>query len=214
MAKQIIVFTILTMCVFCESAKGLKKRIRTSKCKYTFVVNEMNTAVNCPNALSQLQADTEPQISFRANPLLPLKVPHTVSERQNSGEMKSWLNNMEKQLYQELKKSDQINTTLSKHEISLSKAEKLLTEYQSNFTAIFRMLRYLESSIQEQSSTSRNLDKKLSGVMLDVVEVNNVLSKKVTTKDGQVHSKDIQVQSVSKVTSCSVSPETVIYRGQ
>lgn len=209
-----VVTMTLWMVIFwniCHAEHGMKRKIKTSRCRYTFVVNEIDTQ-NCPNALSQLQADTQPEKSLYVNPLLPLNVPQQVTEGENSKEVKSWLNNLEKQLYKELKKGDEINTTLSKHEQSLSNAEKLLKEYESNFTAIFRMLRFLETSIQDQNAMSRNLDKKLSGVMLDVVEVNNVLSKKVAKVDGQVHAKEIQVQSVSKVTSCSVSPETVIYR--
>lgn len=209
--KLFTVVLILTLCLNCGKVTGLKRRIKTTKCKYTFVVNEMDTA-NCPSALSQVQADKEPEKSFRVNPLLPLNVPTTATV-ENSNELKTWLNNMEKQLYSELKKSDIINTTLSKHEQSLSKAEQVLRDYETNFTTIFRMLRYLESSIQDQNKMSKNLDKKLSGVMLDVVEVNNVLSKKVTAVgDGQIHAKEIDVQSVSKVTSCSLSPETVMYR--
>lgn len=214
MAVKISVILMLMFCLTCGKVTGLKRRIKTAKCKYTFVVNEMDTA-NCPNALSQVQADKEPEKSFRVNPLLPLSVPTTVTQTENSNELKSWLNNMEKQLYHELKKSDEINTTLTKHEQSLSKAEQILRNYETNFTAIFRMLRYFENSMQDQNKMFKNLDKKVSGVMLDVVEVNNVLSKKPTAAvDGQVQAKEIEVQSVSKVTSCSVSPETVIYRGE
>ena len=198
-----------------EKLPGKKRRIKTSKCKYTFVVNEVDTS-NCPNALSEVQADKYTEKSFQVNPLLPLRVPTSqVVSDEKAKEVTSWLSNMEKQLYEELKKSDVINTTLTKHESSLSKAEKILRQYEANFTAIFRMLQYLESSLQNQNKVSKNIDKKLNGVMLDVVEVNNVLSKKVTiSADGKPQGKVIDVKSVSAVTSCSVAPETVKYRGR
>lgn len=192
-------------------ANGLKRKIKTSRCKYVFVVNEVDSQ-KCPNSLSELQADRQPEKSLPNNPLLPLNLPQSVGDKGNLTDTKSWLNNIEKLLYSELRKGEEINTTLSRHEVSLSNAEQLLKDYESNFTAIFRMLRYLETSIQEQNTMSRNLDKKLSGVMLDVVEVNNVLSKKVAKVDGQVQAKDIAVQSVSMVTSCSVAPESIIFR--
>lgn len=194
-----------------KTTEGIKRqrRVKTTKCKYTFIVNEMDTS-NCPSALQQLQADREPEKSVRVNPLLPQDVPLG----ENPKEVKKWLNTLESKFYEELKRSDEINTTLSKHEVSLKHAEKLLTEYQSNFTAIFRMLRFLENSIQDQSMTSKHLDKKLSGILLDVMEVNNVLSKKAVSIDGQVQDKNIEVQSVSKITSCTKSPEAVVYRGK
>ncbi|WAR11570.1 FGL2-like protein [Mya arenaria] len=204
---RLVYFFLLTFS--CGELARMKRKIKTHRCKYTFVVNEMDAA-DCPNSLPSLQADREAQVSIPVNPLLPLRAPERIS--QSSGEVKEWLSNMEKQLYDELQKTRDINSTLSRHEHSLSKAEKLLTEYQSNFTTVFRMLRYLENTILTHGEISKNLDKKLSGVMLDVVEVNNVLSKKVVTPDGIIQTKNIEVQSVSKVPSCSISPESVVFR--
>jgi len=193
----------------CAHAWGLKRKIKTARCKYTFVVNELDSA-SCPQTV---QADRHSEVSLRENPLVPLRAPKGVTANE-SGEVKEWLSNMEKQLSDELQKSNDINSTLARHETSLTKAEQLLAEYQSNFTAIFRMLRYLEMSIKDQGEISQNLDKKLSGVMLDVVEVNSVLSKKVVTVDGEIHTKNIEVQAVSQVTGCSRAPDAITFKGK
>ena len=208
--------TVITLCILCGLAQGQskssKRRIKSAKCKYTFVVNEFG-GENCPNVTPQQQADALPQKSYRESPLLQRSALHNMPLR-NSSELTSWLTNMEKQLVEELRKSIDINTTLSQHQNTLSKTEKLLTEYESNFTSIFRMLRYLESSIQDQTMMSANLDKKLSGVMLDMAEVNTVLTKKVAKKDdGNVQRKFIEVQSATQTFSCSKSPESIVYRG-
>ncbi|KAH3778697.1 hypothetical protein DPMN_180167 [Dreissena polymorpha] len=206
---RVTLFTIL-YCILCCSSSGLKKRIKTNKCKYTFVVNEVDTS-SCPNAIQQLQADVyQPQTSVPASPYLPLQAPENI--RGNPSEVKEWLTNMEKQLYEELQKSSTLNNTLTRHETSISTTEKKLQEYEKNLTMIFRMLRYLEGSLNEQGEASRQMDRKLSGVMLDVVEVNSVLSKKITVVDGNIRGKHIEVQSASSVTGCSVSPESVVFR--
>ena len=204
---------ILWMCLL-SSVKTLKRKIKTTKCKYTFVVNEMDMA-NCPNALPALQADKSAKkpvtINTRyQNPFM--KREKTESSAENT-EVITWLGNMEKQLMDQLDKTVEINSTINKHEVTLSKAEQALGTYESNFTAIFRMLRYLEESIREQSEVSRNLDNKLSGIMLDVVEVNNVLSKKVPAGGDKLIDKVIQVQSVSQVHSCPSSPEVIKFKG-
>ena len=192
-----------------------KRKIKTSKCRYTFVVNEMDTK-NCPNALPQLQADkvVETPVSANTNYQNPFfRLPQSTSV-ENNEEVLTWLNNMEKQLLEQLHKTVEINSTISKHETTLNKAEQMLGTYESNFTAIFRMLRYLEESLREQHEVSRNLDNKLSGIMLDVVEVNNVLSKKVPASGTELLDKAIQVQSVSQVHTCSDSPEVVKFKGK
>ena len=197
-----------------SNVNSSKRKIKTSKCRYTFVVNEMDTA-NCPNALSQLQADkvAEKPISVSTNYQNPFAQIPQYTPKENNGEVVTWLNNMEKQLLDQRHKTVQINSTISKHETTLNKAEQILGTYESNFTAIFRMLRYLEESIRDQHEVSRNLDNKLSSIMLDVVEVNNVLSKKVPASGTELLDKAIQVQSVSKVHTCSDSPEAVKFKG-
>lgn len=205
-----LTFTFFVLCLTITSY-ALRRRIKTTKCRYTFIVNEVDSG-HCANVLSPQQSDTFPERSLSVNRPVPLHLPSATGEQK---EVNSWQTNMEKQLYQELQKTSELNSTVSKHESTLQKTEKLLAEYSSNFTAIFRMLQYLEKSVQEQNALSDNLDKKLSGVMLDVVEVNTVLSKKViATADGDVRSKVIEVKSASQETSCSRSPDSVVYRGQ
>ena len=204
---------ILWMCIL-SSVKTLKRKIKTTKCKYTFVVNEMDMS-NCPNALPALQADKHAKKPVTA--YTNYQNPYTKQEKAESStentEVITWLGNMEKQLMDQMDKTVEINSTINKHEATLSKAEQALGTYESNFTAIFRMLRYLEESIREQSEVSRNLDNKLSGIMLDVVEVNNVLSKKVPAGGDKLIDKVIQVQSVSKVHNCPSSPDVIKFKG-
>ena len=215
--KKLLLLLVSMFLLQYNTTSALKRRIKTRKCRYEFVVNEMDTS-NCPGTLSKLQADKEPGKSLYKNPLqsaFNLNVPAQLDSIGNSGEVKSWLNSMEEQLFAELRKTNEINSTLSKHEMSLNKAEKMLATSQSNFTSVFRMLRYLEQSIQKQGLHIRNLDKKVSGVMLDVVEVNNIVSNTVPVVNGhQAKGKEIEVQSASQITSCTKSPEVITFRGK
>ena len=205
--RYLVNIVLLSIATFCLQVDGLRRKIKTQKCRYTFVVNEMDMS-NCPSTLPQLQADRDTLPTTYNRPY------NLQSHTNSSSEVKSWLDNIEKQLYDELRKSNEINSTLTKHELSLGRAQKLLSSYESNFTAIFRMLSYLEQTMQEQSDLSQHLDKKLSHVMLDVVEVNNVLSKKVAVKDGHVQDKDIRVKSASKINACPETQEAVTFRGR
>ena len=170
---------------------------------------------NCPNALPQLQADkvAETPVTINTKYQNPFVNPQNVASSAENTEVITWLGNMEKQLMDQLHKTVAINSTINKHEVTLNKAEQALGTYESNFTTIFRMLRYLEELIREQNEVSRNLDNKLSGIMLDVVEVNNVLSKKIPVTGDKLIDKAIQVQSIPQVRTCPSSPEVVKFKG-
>ncbi|KAL3859865.1 hypothetical protein ACJMK2_010054 [Sinanodonta woodiana] len=205
--KEIV--TIVCIFPILESAK---RHISSTKCKYTFVVNELDSS-SCPNALSPLQADKDTNSnleSLSSQRIIPFP---TGTNGQSTQELVTWLNSMEKQLVQEVRKSHIINTTLAKHDSELERAEIILDEYRSNFTSVFKMLRYLEQKITRQHEVSRNLDNKLSNIMLDVAEVNNVLSKKVPTKNGLLQDKEIKVQNAAKVNACSATTsEAVVFK--
>ncbi|KAK3581103.1 hypothetical protein CHS0354_033893 [Potamilus streckersoni] len=205
-----VIVTLVCIIPILESAQ---RHIRSTKCKYTFVVNELDTS-SCPNALSQLQADKDTNSNLDSLSSLRTIPFQAATNGQSTQELVNWLNSMEKQLVQEVRKSHIINTTLAKHDSELERAEIILDEYRSNFTSVFKMLRYLEQRITSQHEVSRNLDNKLSSIMLDVAEVNNVLSKKVPTKNGLLQDKEIKVQNAAKVNSCSTTSEAVPFKGK
>ena len=68
-----------------------------------------------------------------------------------------------------------------------------------------------------QRKINRSLNKKLSNVLLDVVEVNNVLTRvPKTSQDGvKVTTKNFTVQSVAHVRSCpGVTDKSPTFRGK
>ncbi|XP_076470094.1 uncharacterized protein LOC143300366 [Babylonia areolata] len=125
-------------------------------------------------------------------------------EREVVGVLKSQVRDLEERLLQEMVMSRQLNSTLGRHDSALLQAEKRLADYQANFTTLYRAMVFVQRQLHRQRKVNKNLNKKLSNVMLDVVEVNNVLTRVPTSpRDGvKATAKTFHVQSVAKVRSC------------
>lgn len=196
----VLVFLLTSWLHLCEfkNTKVGRKIIRTQRCKYTFVVKEVD-AGNCPSSIQPpLQADDQQLVM--------------------SGDMSALINRLqevEKQLDGEKKKNSNLNESISKQELTLKKADSMLEQYQSNFSNIFHIINHLERSLHAQKSGYKDLEKKVSSVVLDVLEMNNILTTKVVPSDNSnVNLKDVQVESVSKIHNCGLTNVDATFRGK
>ncbi|XP_033754642.1 fibrinogen-like protein 1 [Pecten maximus] len=186
----ILVLTLTAVFEICEfkKAKLGRKIIRTQRCKYTFVVKEV-AAGHCPTSIQPpIQSDDQQLMSGDMSTLI------------------SRLQEVEKQLDGEMMKNNNLTESISKQELTLKKADYMLEQYRSNFSNLFHIIHHLERSLHTQRSSYRDLEKKVSSVVLDVLEMNNILTTKVSPSDNSNPIlKDVQVQSVSKIHNCGLS---------
>lgn len=184
--------------------KSKSASVRSTKCAYTIVVNEVD-ASQCPVMTQPVQSD------HTANGKTQKK--STVSSSEVQG-LTSKIHNVETTLLGEIVKNRELNTTLTQHSIMLEKAEDRFLKYQNNFTSLFRAIMFMEQKIRKQKEISRNLDNKLSNIMLDVVEVNNVLSRKTPGPGTSLKDKQIKVESAAHVRQCGITDDTDIFQGK
>ena len=121
-------------------------------------------------------------------------------------EIGTLLKDVENKLLEEMVRNRALNSTLSRHESLLQEARNTLESYRSNFTSVFYQMMQVERKLHRQRRINRSLNKKLSNVILDVVEVNNVISKKLPTSGGPVTGnaagKKFEVESSSSIRAC------------
>ncbi|XP_076448814.1 uncharacterized protein LOC143285434 [Babylonia areolata] len=144
------------------------------------------------------------------------------SSDKDVGVLRSQVKDLEGRLLEEMVRTRELNSTLSRHSSALQQAERQLGAYSSNFTTLYRAMVFVQRQLQRQRRINKSLNKKLSNVLLDVVEVNNVLTRGPTSSrglqgggggGGKAAVKDFQVQSVAKVRSCpGVTDQSVNFR--
>ncbi|XP_067651297.1 techylectin-5B-like [Haliotis asinina] len=207
-AGVVVLVTVLMLKAHGMAARQQRASTKTPNCEYVFVVNEFDTS-KCPALGSQAyQADSYPASH---NGQMP-RVAHGARGK-NIDNLSSKMRDMESRLFDEMVKNRELNSTLSRHEHMLKHAIEMLHAYKSNFSSIFRTMMYMETKLKHQRSMSRSLNHKLSNVILDVVEVNNVLTKKVPTSDRTVQDKAISVESVASVRSCpGITDQSKVYK--
>ena len=203
------------MALSIQSSRTLKKdrkTLKTKRCKYTFVVKEMPLgSASCPNSVNEVpQKDI---FSKYSKPMTSMTSMVKDGEIQN---LAMRLQHIEQNLNGEIQKNDFLNATISKQERDLQKADHQLQECRGNFSKIFKLVNHLERTIQAQKTHYRDLEKKVSSVVLDVVEVNNVLAKKTAPLSGipNVDKKEILVESVANIRSCGLTNPDAIFRGK
>lgn len=206
--RRVTILIILWLLLINDLVNGRKRRrIHSSKCQYTFIVNEMDPSL-CPSPVVDFQADT---ISRTRH--IKLDNTSTVNNHKMQ-DMLVWLHKIEKQLIGEMVRNEELNKTIAKHEDALRTANERFNDYHKNVTNLFKTMMYLEQKMLQQSDVSKNLDNKLSGIILDVVEVNNVLSNKVPTRGANLSGKEILVESASAIRSCGVTDEAAVFQGK
>ena len=76
---------------------------------------------------------------------------------------------------------------------------------------------FVQRQMQKQRRINKSLNKKLSNVLLDVVEVSNVLTRMPASPQngGKATTKNFEVQSVAEVRACpGVTDKSITYRGR
>ena len=216
-------------------------KVHSSHCSYTLVINEFDVS-KCP----VMQADAKPGQDPRRyrwgdspgnsrahsySPFQALDSQDQVRLQEMGGSpqpapaggdrqvdvLKSQIKDLESRLLEEMVRSRELNSTLARHTTALDKAEKQLTSYTSNFTAIYRAIMFVQRQMQKQRRINKSLNKKLSNVLLDVMEVNNVLTRMPVSPQngGKATTKDFEVQSVAEVRACpGLTDKSVTYRGR
>lgn len=218
--RKILVILLFSF-YFCLGMKTSKnsnrKLLKTKRCKYTFVVKEMVDGGHCPNQVQEFpQADKRMESStLAADSKNPYSIIKSTTNQILSGstftQLEKRLKAVESMLEDQTLENTNLNQTISKQEFKLQQCDKMMNDYHKNITNMFRLMNHLQRSINGQKQGYRELEKKVSGIVLDVVEVNNVLEKKVTAFDNTVSMKrkNIQVETISKVLNCGqTNPET------
>lgn len=138
----------------------------------------------------------------------------STSKTDQVASLNSLIKDMEAKLLDEMVRSRELNSTLARHELLLASAQEALESYKTNFSSVFRTMMLMERKLQNQRKINKSLDKKLSNVILDVVEVNNVLTQKLPIGDAAKSSKKFAVESISDARSCpGISDSSTLYKG-
>lgn len=187
---------VLNMKVDKVSSLKTKKTIKTKRCRYVFVVKEMDTS-SCPNEItSQRPIDNEVITEDFRNDMHPRK-PLFKGGSNDIEDLNNRLQNMEQELDHEKQKNSNLNVTISKQEMTLQN--------------MYRFINNMKIDQHKQKQKYNELEKKFIGMELDVAEVNNVLTKRGTLSEvstGETQ-KEIPVQSAAKTHSCAMTnPDT------
>ena len=220
----------LLLCVVAAQEKAaLEKTVSTSAksdlCTYTLVVHEFDTS-KCTaykpeyaladgadrqrphdDAPSTYVSSAERRKSRRSRLTEADKSKiRPSSNDEDSPELGTMLKDVENKLLEEMVRNRALNSTLSRHEALLQEARNTLDSYRSNFTSVFYQMMQVERKLHRQRRINRSLNKKLSNVILDVVEVNNVISKKLPASGapvaGNSAGKQFSVESSSSIRAC------------
>lgn len=92
----------------------------------------------------------------------------------------------------------------------------MMNDYYKNIINMFCLMNYFQRLINGQKQGYWELEKKVFGIVLDVVEVNNVFEKKVMVFDNIVSMKckNIQVEIIFKVFNCGQINFEIIFKGR
>ncbi|KAL8574588.1 hypothetical protein ACOMHN_061588 [Nucella lapillus] len=242
----VVVVVVFTLLQGQQGETRREARVHGSQCSYTLVVNEFD-ASKCPVMQADAQPGNEPPQHYpwqdsqdpsassgrrlpyapssqsrahfyrSARPASQRKPPAQDSDKE-MGVLRSQVKELDGRLLEEMVRTRELNSTLSRQATALRKAEEQLGSYGSNFTAIYRAMVFVQRQLQKQRKINKSLNKKLSNVLLDVVEVNNVLTRGPASSSqvGQGKdsaAKDFQVHSVAKVRSCpGVTDKSTTFR--
>lgn len=223
----LLVFVITTS--LCRASGQSEAKVKTSHCSYTLVVNEFD-ASKCPAMHPDVMArDSSFDQGYAQHPFkmdYPPggRVMHDKHDNVNTNGngnvdvLAMHVRELDKRLAEETVRTHELNSTLARQASTLAAAEKQLSTYAANFTAVYRSMMFVHRQLKRQRKINKSLSKKVSNILLDVVEVNNVLTRAPTSShDGVITtaSKNFQVQSVPKVSSCpGITNKSTTYKGE
>ena len=111
----------------------------------------------------------------------------------------------------------QLQTTVMLQEQGVNKVKHSLEQQWSNVSTLISQLKVMNTAVDKQRSHYHSIDNKLAGVMLDIVEINNVLADHFEART-LTHAKEgrkvIEVEAPAKVSACAISPNATKYRGR
>ncbi|GFO25422.1 fibrinogen-like protein 1 [Plakobranchus ocellatus] len=216
---------VATDLVAVTGEKTITATTRSDLCSYTLVVHEFDVS-QCSAQKSEYKladgADRErphddapsPYVSSarksRSYQPRPSNVHKSGGSKHKADEdapvLSSLVQDVENKLLEEMVRNRALNSTLARHEALLQEARHTLEAYRSNFTSVFYQMMQVERKLHRQRRINRSLNKKLSNVILDVVEVNNVISTKLPASTGTVGGtttgKQFAVESSSAIRAC------------
>lgn len=194
-----------------KPSKRCKVKGRT-KCHYSLVVNEVSN--KCPNLIQQAHNQ---QVKDKTPGGMQNEQPSMMSHLylQNMEELQKKVQELETKLYSEMVKNRQLQTSSVLQEQAVNKVERSMEQQWGNVSTLITQLKDLHSSAERQKAHYKSIDDKLAGVMLDIVEINNVLNADHEGRSADTEVKKvIEVEAPSKVSACSISPNATKYRGK
>jgi len=178
-----------------------KKIVKTKRCRYVFVVKEMDTS-NCPKNIETQPPVESEVISEEFASDMYVRNPRNSLGSKYMQDLTNRLQNMEQQLDGEIQKNTNLNMTITKQEMSLQN--------------MYRFINNMKTDQHKQHQKYRDLEKKFISMELNVAEVNNVLAKKGTLSEVILRDmkKEIPVQNAAKSHSCATTEPDAMFRGK
>lgn len=182
-----------------DSPMRNKKMLKTKRCRYVFVVKEMDTSTCSNNIATEPALESEITSESFASDVY-MKNPRHGGGTKYIQDLTNRLQNMEQQLDGEIQKNTNLNMTIAKQEMTLQN--------------MYKFINNIKTDQHKQKEKYRDLEKKFISMELNVAEVTNVLSKKGTLSEvalGDIK-KDIPVQSASKTHNCATTEPDATFR--
>ena len=235
------------MCASKQSKKtGLAKKAhlksRHHRCRYTFVINEMDTS-DCPTVSSSHEQRSR---SVNENSHHDRQSSVDMQQSQPSDSVvwslsqQAYLNSLQglqhdlKQLEDSIQRQKDFTHKLE-YRILLQDQRLTKQEHGSqltwaNFTGLTDQMRRLTETLEWQKDQQRSLDRKVSGLMLDMAELTAQMAEQTQLatsshdgvglagqgyKPGKArHHKRLYVESTSQITACQHLPNATKFHGK
>ena len=176
-------------------------------CMYSFVVNELDSS-KCPMVLQQMQNMQNEQPKHKSEAEL------SEADLETIDNMQFKMESLQTKLYQEIAENRKIEKDLLEQGKVVQKTERSMIYHEHNITRLMSAIKRLEITLQKQRIYSKNVDNKLAGVMLDVIEVNNRLDRNDQLQNA-APVKSVQVQASSRTACPGVQGENITrYKGK
>lgn len=123
---------------------------------------------------------------------------------------------LESTVLEEMVSNRELRTTIMLQEQLIKRLNYSMTSRGDAYKRLEFEFGELRDSSSRQREYQRSIDNKLAGVMLDVAEVNNMLSEKTDQRKirKELENKMIAVESASEKSQCSVPPNVTRYKGK
>ncbi len=192
--------------VVLEGQRQSPKGQSAPNCMYSFIVNELDSS-KCPLLLQQMQnmQNEQPKDKYRQE--------MNDEDYKNLEELSSRMETLETKLYQEIAENRNIEKDILQQDTLVKRTEQVMKYHQHNITMLMSAVRRLEITLGKQKVYWKNVDNKLAGVMLDVIEINNRLDKKKNQLQMAPAAKSIDVEASSRISCSGINNATTRFKG-